>query len=210
MSYKITDEQVDRLREFALGKIHERGTEILGMDILDLLNALSEARERDDLTSRMFLGLVHDSSFDYQGAKTFRDTCRSTCDQVEKLVAELSEARQERDYWKNTLIDAAVVNWVLTDDNQNNPRELIDAITEFNMKIALDPAVSKPAHDLVQRAEKAESALQCTKDDLLFAQATLNAISASLDRAERDKKWKRCIEMIREYVGSDLAGAESV
>lgn len=47
--------------------------------------------------------------------------------------------------WKDTLVDVAICDWCLSDDNYNDPRKMINSIIAWNTMIALDPCVSEDA-----------------------------------------------------------------
>jgi len=59
--------------------------------------------------------------------------------------------------WKDAILDACVVDWVLTNEHQDNPRRAINDLLAWQQKIALDPAVSKEAHDLHERIKELET-----------------------------------------------------
>lgn len=75
------------------------------------------------------------------------------------LRERLAEVERERDEWKNAIIDAAVVDWVYTKEHETNPRKAVGDLLARQAKIALDPAVSKEAHDLRERLAKAVEVL---------------------------------------------------
>jgi hypothetical protein len=60
---------------------------------------------------------------------------------AEQQVAALQE-------WKDAVIDAAVVDWIYTKEHETNPRKAVNDLLAWQAKLALDPAVSKEAHDL--------------------------------------------------------------
>lgn len=62
--------------------------------------------------------------------------------------------------WKNAIIDATIVDWIYTAEHETNPRRAVNDLLAHQVRLALDPAVSKAAHDLMQRAEAAEAALR--------------------------------------------------
>lgn len=102
--------------------------------------------------------------------------------------------------WKDAIIDAAVVDWIYTKEHDSDPRKAVNDLLCWQQKIALDPAVSKEAHDLHQRAEAAEadlSALRSERDKLRTALAGL--VGAS-DHAE--------LEQMEAFIRSQPAPAE--
>jgi len=59
--------------------------------------------------------------------------------------------------WKDTLLDAAVVSWVLSPENADNPRKLIHDMLTNEYRIALDPTASveaKALHDRIALLEE--------------------------------------------------------
>lgn len=83
---------------------------------------------------------------------------------VERLESQLAEQQARADSlqpYKDALEDAAVCDWI-TDEHWSDPRKLIAAIIDWNMRIALDPTVSEEARSLrdthLARAERAEAA----------------------------------------------------
>lgn len=57
--------------------------------------------------------------------------------------------------WKDAIIDACVVDWVLTAEHENDPRKAVNDLLCWQQKLALDPAVSEDAaklHALVREA----------------------------------------------------------
>lgn len=81
-----------------------------------------------------------------QLAERVRDACQQAHDM----------AMAKADEWKDAVIDACVVDWVLCKEHETDPRRAINDLLAWVHKCALDPAISKEARDLVQRAEQAE------------------------------------------------------
>lgn len=52
--------------------------------------------------------------------------------------------------WKESLIDAAVVNWVLSSENADDPKKMIYDLMACVVREALDPAISKDALRLIR------------------------------------------------------------
>lgn len=66
--------------------------------------------------------------------------------------------------WKRAIIDACVVDWIFTAEHESNPRKAVNDLLCWQQKIALDPAVSKDAHDLHARIKELETALTRLRD----------------------------------------------
>jgi predicted NAD/FAD-dependent oxidoreductase len=79
---------------------------------------------------------------------------------IAELEAEVTALHAERDRLKGfegAIIDASVVNWTYRKEHETNPHKAIADLIACITQEALDPAISKSAHDLVQRAEQAEA-----------------------------------------------------
>jgi hypothetical protein len=50
--------------------------------------------------------------------------------------------------WKDAVLDAAIVDWIFTEEHERNPRKAVNDLLVWAGKIALDPAVSKEAADM--------------------------------------------------------------
>lgn len=75
---------------------------------------------------------------------------------LECLRCQIVTIEHDRDAWKNAIIDAAVVDWVYTNEHDTNPRKAVNDLLAWQVKIALDQAVSKDAHDLHERIGELE------------------------------------------------------
>ena len=63
---------------------------------------------------------------------------------VTDLLAELERASK----WKDAIIDACVVSWVLKKEHENNPKLAVNDLCVWCHSIALDPKVSSEAKAL--------------------------------------------------------------
>lgn len=63
------------------------------------------------------------------------------CEPCKALLAVIEDLRP----WRDAVIDAMVVDWVLSAENKDDPRRAINDLICWNIKVALDPAVSKEA-----------------------------------------------------------------
>jgi hypothetical protein len=50
--------------------------------------------------------------------------------------------------WKDAIIDATIVDWIFTKEHETNPRKAVNDLLAWQVKLALDPAVSKEAAEL--------------------------------------------------------------
>lgn len=87
--------------------------------------------------------------------------------------------------WKDAIIDAAVVDWVYTKEMEDDPRLTVNSLLAWQAKLALDPAVSKEAHDLHQRIKDLEKTLELERNGgqgaIAAYHATLDALGAPPD-----------------------------
>ena len=77
--------------------------------------------------------------------------------EVEQEIARLRAQLTEAETWGAAVQDAAVVDW--TFDSCHTAREAVAALLAWQIKIALDPAVSEPARALHARVRELESDL---------------------------------------------------
>ena len=78
---------------------------------------------------------------------------------VVKLTKELEEANK----WKIAVIDRAIVNWSYKKEHETDPRLAMNDVLNAEIQMALDPNISKPAKDLVN---KGNAKLQAEVDRL--------------------------------------------
>tara|TARA_R100001377_G_scaffold69968_1_gene45326 strand:- start:1204 stop:1422 length:219 start_codon:yes stop_codon:yes gene_type:complete len=57
----------------------------------------------------------------------------------------------EHSIWKETLIDRLVALHIYSDTHQENPRQALHDIIDWEVKIALDPLVSSDAVALIEK-----------------------------------------------------------
>lgn len=57
---------------------------------------------------------------------------------VKYLLEALARCEQDRDAWKDAIIDACVVDWVLTAEHQTNPQKAVSDLLWWQQKVALD------------------------------------------------------------------------
>ncbi len=60
----------------------------------------------------------------------------------------LAEEQQAADKWKQAVIDKLVVNFILTAEHETNPEKALNDLLAWEMKCALDPAISGEAAKL--------------------------------------------------------------
>jgi len=78
----------------------------------------------------------------------------------EWAVAEIERLRG----FEDAIIDAAVVDWIYTEEYRTNPRKAVNDLLVWQQKLALDPAVSEEAAAL--HAEIEQLRLQINKTSL--------------------------------------------
>lgn len=77
--------------------------------------------------------------------------------------------------WYIELVNEAIVCWVYRKEHEDDPRLCLQEVIQWNTQVALDPAVSKEARDLIERG-RAEA-----YQDLLTPEALRLMISAFED-----------------------------
>jgi hypothetical protein len=85
-------------------------------------------------------------------------------DQIEKHLTYLEAEQMKHEVgalqaWKDAVIDALVVDCIYTNEHETDPRQAIADLCAWEVKIALDPAVSEPVAKLHQRIAELENAL---------------------------------------------------
>lgn len=53
--------------------------------------------------------------------------------------------------WYRELINESIVCWTYTKEHEENPRKCLQDVIQWNMQVALDPAVSADARALIER-----------------------------------------------------------
>jgi hypothetical protein len=76
--------------------------------------------------------------------------------EIDLLKRKMVVLERELYEWKHAILDAVIVNWTFTKEHEMNPRKAVHDALAWESQVALDPAVSEPAAQLVRRAEKAE------------------------------------------------------
>jgi hypothetical protein len=108
---------------------------------------------------------------DTKSGDDLEDACRqvkqvaiSEADNSEKLEAMVASLRR----WKDELTDIAVVSWVLSEQNKDNPRLMIADITKQAVTEALDPLISAEANALIETAFKAGYHCRWQRDGMRY------------------------------------------
>lgn len=68
-------------------------------------------------------------------------------------ITELETALAEAKTWRDAVDNALVTDWLGTADSFPDAATAVARLIEWSMTVAVDPAVSKPAADLVAEAE---------------------------------------------------------
>ena len=98
--------------------------------------------------------------------------------QIEQLTKELEEANK----WKIAVIDRAIVNWSYKKEHETDPRLAMNDVLNAEIQMALDPKISKPAKDLI---DKGNAKLQAEVNRL---RAALQIIANGNYRASNDNE----------------------
>lgn len=128
-------ERIDRMIEAHAAR--------LGISVSDLVELLADAKDA-------LLGLSPGASppGDGENMPSAFIAPREATAKIEALTAERDQARA----WRDAVDDALVTSWIGTADSFPDPRTALDKLIEWSMAVAVDPAVSKPASDLVDQA----------------------------------------------------------
>lgn len=63
------------------------------------------------------------------------------------------ERGDDKNQWKETLIDGLVVCHIYTKEHDSNPRKALHDIVNWNVTVALDPLVSEEAQELIDKGK---------------------------------------------------------
>jgi hypothetical protein len=87
---------------------------------------------------------------------------------LESFVAEIERLQGEvlvLGEWKEAVIDATVVDWIFTKAHERDPRKAVNDLLAWQQQIALDPAVSKEAHELHGQIKDLKEAISTERID---------------------------------------------
>lgn len=68
--------------------------------------------------------------------------------------------------WYIELINESIVCWVYKKEHEDDPRMCLQEVIQWNTQVALDPAVSKEARDLIERGRSEALAALLTPEAL--------------------------------------------
>jgi hypothetical protein len=71
-------------------------------------------------------------------------------EELKQRIAELERENQRLAVWRDEVIDVCIINF-LDMDWDANPRQTLAKLIEWEVKIALDPAVSSAAQELINQ-----------------------------------------------------------
>jgi rRNA-processing protein FCF1 len=75
---------------------------------------------------------------------------RRLVDENNALRAELARVEQ----WRETVIDALVVDFIYVKEHDTDPRKALADLINWEVKVALDPAVSEDARRLIEQGRQ--------------------------------------------------------
>lgn len=84
-------------------------------------------------------------------ARLAEDAAAQWREQLAAALVEIGRLTEDRNRWRDAIIDASVVNWTYTHEHDDNPRKAINDLQSCMMREALDPLCSQIAHDLHQK-----------------------------------------------------------
>lgn len=105
--------------------------------------------------------------------------------------------------WKEAIMDALLASQIYSPEHENNPRKALQDAIEWNVKIALDPAVSSEAATF----ERLQSlVIQWAQDRKIIPNSTPDAQWVKL-REEMDELWRGIILHLSDKGSEELIDA---
>ena len=124
---------------------------------------------------------------------------------ITDLLAELERVEK----WKEAVIDACAVSWVLKKEHENNPKLAVNDLCVWCHSVALDPVVSSDAkalHGRIAELEAENGRLKALEDKIGSGWALVEYDKARIQAA------RECIEIIDKYpaflFGTDAVGVK--
>ena len=118
------------------------------------------AMPEDDRKRKLEYGMTPEDKKRYDAATSLEARCfvamsvlaRELIDRKEAFAPEaVLRAVFALKGWKDTLIDALVVNFILKEEHYTDPRKALGELIQWEMQLALDPVVSLEAQALVEK-----------------------------------------------------------
>ena len=83
--------------------------------------------------------------------------------------------------WKEVVIEQLMVAHIYRHEHEGQPRLALHDLIDYHMSIALDPAVSQPARDLINR-ELDACIRECNEVDLIGADECIELLKLRRER----------------------------
>lgn len=89
---------------------------------------------------------------DFEGSCTYRVHIST----VKQLIQDAYKAGSEAggEHWKTPLINEAICLHIYQKEHETNPQKVLNDVISWNVKMALDPAISSDAAELIERGKQ--------------------------------------------------------
>ena len=113
---------------------------------------------------------------------------------VTDLLAELERTSK----WKDAIIDACVVSWVLKKEHENNPKLAVNDLCVWCHSVALDPKVSSEAKALHGRIAELECQKNACQQVIFERDQRIDELEAENARLKADLSGSFFVDQIKE------------
>ena len=120
---------------------------------------------------------------------------------IHDLLAELERVEQ----WKEAVIDACVVSWVLKKEHENNPHMAVADLCSWCHSIALDPKVSSEAKALHGRIAELECQKNACQQVISERDQRIDELEAENARLKADLSGSFFVDQIKEKARQQAA-----
>lgn len=93
-----------------------------------------------------------------------RDGTTSGEELAYQIITDMLEALERVEKWKEAVIDACVVSWVLKKEHEHNPKLAVNDLCTWCYSVALDPKVSSDTKKLYDRIAELKAENDALKD----------------------------------------------
>ena len=130
-------------------------------------------------------------------------------DLAEAIAADRRQVEREN-VWRRAVIDALVASWIYRKEHDDDPHKALHDLACNEQRIALDPAISKDARNLIQKGwrEALERAAKvCEKraslDESEYDSYLESMNSGDIAAAASDRESRGCAKAIRALIESE-------
>jgi hypothetical protein len=101
------------------------------------------------------LKLLHDHAeiVADRGLNMSRDSMHAT--ELHMVLTSAIKCIEDLSRWRTALVEAAIVDWSISNENMDDPKKMLNDIVVNNMRQALDPSISGDAVKLIQQGREA-------------------------------------------------------